>query len=90
MQINRAENTDIKALAQGAAEKPPKATANTGGKDSLSVDTAGFVAKALQLRTDEASSAATVEAAKALIATGQIDKPEIIREAATSIIARGV
>jgi hypothetical protein len=89
MQINRTDNTDIKALTQGITDKPAKA-ANAQTKDSASVDTTGYVARALALPMDGAASAAAIDAAKALIASGEIDRFENIREAARNIVVRGI
>jgi hypothetical protein len=89
MQVNRPHNTDIKALTQGITEKPSKASASAETKDSLSVGTAGYVVKALALSMDGAASAAAIEAAKALIASGEIDSPEMINGAARMIVERG-
>ncbi len=89
MQVNRTENTDVRALTQGLGDKPVKAADNTGRKDSLSVDTAGYVARAMALPTDGAASTAAIEAAKALIASGEIDNPATILETARNIVERG-
>jgi|GEM_PF-5340837 len=90
MQVNRTESTDIKALAQGTRDLPAKAAANIDNKDSLNVETAGYVNRALALPMDGAASAAAIEAAKALIASGEIDSPETIIETARSIVVRGI
>ena len=88
-QVNRTENADIRAF-QGAVDKPSKAVSSTERKDSLSVDTAGYVAKARTLPTDGAASAAAIEAARALIASGEIDSLETIMETARNIVERGI
>ncbi|HSV27296.1 MAG TPA: hypothetical protein VLH60_05330 [Sedimentisphaerales bacterium] len=89
MQVNRTENTDIRPF-RDAVDKPLKAVASAEGKDSLSVDTAGYVAKARALPTDGAASAAAIEAAKALVASGEIDSLETIMETAKNIVERGI
>jgi hypothetical protein len=90
MQINRTDNSDVKAMTQGATDKPAKAVANTEARDSASVDTTGYVARAIALPMDGAASAAAVDEAKALIASGEIDRLDLIREAARNIVVRGI
>ncbi len=90
MQVNRTENTDVRALTQGLSEKPAKVAGSTEQTDSLSVDTAGYVARAQALPMDGAASVAAIEAAKALIASGEIDNPATIIETARNIVERGI
>jgi hypothetical protein len=92
MQVNRTDNTDIKALTTGAgSEKPARVAQETEAKDvSVSVDAAGYIEKALTLPTDAAGSAAAIDEAKALLASGELDKFEAIREAARSIVVKGI
>jgi hypothetical protein len=88
MQVNRTDNLDIRALTQGLTDKPAKAAASTEKTDSLSVGAGGYIEQALALPMDGRASA--IEEAKGLLASGELDRLENIREAAEKMVSRGI
>jgi hypothetical protein len=88
MQINRIDSFDLAALAQGLTDKQAKPTAGTEKMDSLSVGAETYVSQALALPKDGRREA--IEEAKALLASGELDNIENIREAAANMVKRGI
>jgi hypothetical protein len=88
MQVNRTDNLDITVLAQGLTDKQAKPTAGTEKLDSLSIGADVYVSQALALPKDGRSEA--IEEAKALLASGGLDRIENIREAAMKMVERGI
>jgi len=88
MQVNRTDNLDIRVLAQGVTDKPEKTPASTERTDSLTVGAGTYITEALALPKDGRAEA--IAEAKALLASGNLDRLENIREAAKNMVERGI
>jgi hypothetical protein len=88
MQVNRTDNLDIMVLAQGLTDKQAKPAAGAEKMDSLSIGADTYVSQALALPKDGRSEA--IEEAKALLASGGLDRLENVREAAVNMVKRGI
>jgi hypothetical protein len=89
MYINSIDNNNVNALSQG--RQPDKqAKASAAGTRILSVDTDtdGYAEKALSLSSE--SSSTDIQKVRALLAAGQLDTPDAIRQAAANIATLGI
>jgi hypothetical protein len=89
MYVERAINSDMAAIARATTgEKAAKTSADKSRNWSVDTDTAGFVRKAMSLPLE--ISPATIEEARELIASGQLDSATAIRQVAAAVVNLGI
>ena len=88
--IEKVDNNQIQNFLEKPSAKPPNLTPAVSGNDadvSVQVDYASFIDTAMQ--TPKTDSQA-IEKAKKLLLSGQLERPENIKQAAENIITFGI
>jgi len=85
--IDASQNQDLVGKLPSTKPDSPKAPTNNNADASLQVDYASLISQATQIPDKDDKA---VQRAQELLQTGQLESPEIIREAAENVIKSGV
>jgi len=89
MYVNRTKNSDIDPLAHGALpDKLARPSGGSGRAYAVDTDPVGYVRKALSLSAEPAAE--FVSQARTLLASGWLDSPAAVKQAAAKLASRGI